>query len=308
MKDGTSIPIDVNVDTSEQEFEWIAKEPLLWYEPEFQKELTIKGMKKEIQSIKDFDVYEEELAEKLTPEELKTCIPTKWVHKAKGLEVKSRVVVKGYKELVEDKDETYASTPSFTTLKLLLTLALAKHWYCLGADVSTAFLHATWTKGTTYVWPPEEFYPSGGVVWKLKKALYGLKSSPQLWQAHFANVMERANFVRCKSDANLYRHSDGNLFVLCYVDDLLIVGEEEKTRSTFEILSHELVMKKTGQLEKEGDKLDFLGRQLTRTNNAVLVSMDGNYIAKILEEVNLEKCRPALTPGTDALKRQVESE
>ena len=82
-------------------------------------------------------------------------------------------------------------------------------------------------------------------MWKLKKALYGLKSSPQLWQAHFANVMERANFVRCKSDANLYRHSDGNLFVLCYVDDLLIVGEEEKTRSTFEILSHELVMKKT---------------------------------------------------------------
>jgi hypothetical protein len=65
--------------------------------------------------------------------------------------------------------------------------------------------------------------------------------------------------------------------VLCYVDDLLIVGEEQKTKSTFEILSHELVMKKTGQLEKEGDKLDFLGRQLTRTNNAVLVSMDGSY-------------------------------
>ena len=105
-----------------------------------------------MQSIKDFDVYEEELAEKLTPDELKTCIPTRWVHKAKGLEVKSRVVVKGYKELVEDKDETYASTPSFTTLKLLLTLALAKHWFCLGADVSTAFLHAIWTKGTTYVW------------------------------------------------------------------------------------------------------------------------------------------------------------
>jgi len=60
-------------------------------------------MKKEMQSIKDFDVYEEELAEKLTPEELKTCIPTKWVHKAKGLEVKSRVVVKGYTELVRTR-------------------------------------------------------------------------------------------------------------------------------------------------------------------------------------------------------------
>ena len=36
--------------------------------------------------------------------------------------------------------------------------------------------------------------------------------------------------------------------------------------------------------------------------------MDGSYIAKILEEANLEKCRPALIPGTDTLKRQVESE
>ena len=35
--------------------------------------------------------------------------------------------------------------------------------------------------------------------------------------------------------------------------------------------------------------------------------MDGSYIAKILE-ASLEKCRPALTPGTDTLKRQVESE
>jgi hypothetical protein len=70
-----SIPINVNTDPSEQEFDFIAKEPLLWYEPEFQKELLIKGMKKEMQSIKDFDVYEEELAEKLTPDELKTCIP-----------------------------------------------------------------------------------------------------------------------------------------------------------------------------------------------------------------------------------------
>jgi hypothetical protein len=66
-------------------------------------------------------------------------------------------------------------------------------------------------------------------------------------------------------------------------------------------------MKKTGQLEKEGDKLDFLGRQLTRTNNSILISMDGNYIAKILEEANLEKCRAALTPGTGTLKRQIES-
>ena len=82
----------------------------------------------------------------------------------------------------------------------------------------------------------------------------------------------------------------GNLFVLFYVDDLLIVGDAPKAKSTFDILSTELVMKKTGQLDKAGDSLDFLGRKLTRTNNAVLISMDGNYISKILEEANLTNC------------------
>ena len=77
--------------------------------------------------------------------------------------------MKGYKQVIEDKDDTFASTPSFTTLKLLLTVALAKRWYILGADVSTAFLHANWIGETIHVWPPEEFYPQGGVVCNLKR-------------------------------------------------------------------------------------------------------------------------------------------
>ena len=308
MKNGDMIPIETNVEPTELEFDLIAKEPLLWYEPEFQKELVIEGMKREIDSTKDFDVYDEVKVDLLTPEELKNCIPTRWVHKPKGLAIKSRIVVKGYKEIVDDKDDTYASTPSVITLRLLLVLALAKNWYVLGADVSTAFLHATWTKATTYVWPPEEFYPGGGVAWRLKKALYGLKSSPKLWQTHFATTMAKFDFVRCKSDSNLHKHVDGDLFVLCYVDDMLIVGKEDKAKATFDILSTELLMKSTGTLSKEGDKLDFLGRQLSRSHDSIFIGMDDAYVAKILAEANMSSCRPANTPGTDALKRTVEEE
>ena len=112
-------------------------------------------------------------ANNLTPDQLRECIPTRWVHRAKGLAVKSRIVVKGYKQIIEDKDDTFASTPSFTTLRLLLVMAIARNWFCLGADVSTAFLHALWTGPDTFVWPPEEFYPQGGVVWKLKRLCMG---------------------------------------------------------------------------------------------------------------------------------------
>jgi hypothetical protein len=263
-------------------------------------------MKREIQSLKDFDVFEEASTVSLTQEQLPTAIPTGWVHKPKAFEVKSRIVVRGYAEQVQDKDDTFASAPSFTTLIFLLVLAVAQNWYILGADVSAAFLHALWTGVETFIWPPPEFYPNGGAVWRLKRALYGMKSSPMMWQNHFSTCMQKFDFVRCKSDANLYKHSDGNLFVLCYVDDLLIVGDKDNAEATFQFFSREFFMTQTGTLCDNGDKLNFLGRQLTRTSDSVCISMDPTHVAKTLEESEMTKCRDASTPGTDALKKKVE--
>ena len=95
----------------EKQLELISKEPFLWYESELPREKVIEGMRKEIQSVKDFDVYDEVLSTLLSQEQLRACIPCRWVHRPKGLDVKSRVVVKGYKQLTEDKDDTFASTP-----------------------------------------------------------------------------------------------------------------------------------------------------------------------------------------------------
>ena len=308
LKTGIEVPVFVNQDEGEAELELVSKEPLIWYETELPLELVEAGMKKEMSSIKDFDVYEEVLADTVPENALKTAIPTIWVHRAKGLEVKSRLVVQGYKQVIADKDDTYASTPSFVTLKLLLTLAIAKSWFVLGGDVSTAFLHADWVGEDILVFPPAEFYPQGGVLWRLRKALYGLKNSPKLWQDHFASVLERLNFIRCKTDANLYRHQDEELYVLCYVDDLLVFGEESKVRGTFSALKQELLLKETGTLSKVGDKLDFLGRKLERTCESILVTMDQVYIEKILAEADMTKCRLALTPGVDSLRKKIEEE
>jgi hypothetical protein len=140
LKTGSVVPVTVNSDETEAKLELIAKEPLIWYETELPLAKVKEGTQKEIASVRTFDAYEERRIETLTQEQLKLCIPTRWVHRAKGLDVKSRIVVKGYKQIIEDKDETFASTPSFVTLKLLLVITIAKNWFCLGGDVSTAFL------------------------------------------------------------------------------------------------------------------------------------------------------------------------
>jgi hypothetical protein len=212
----------------------------------------------------------------------KTVIPTIWVHRAKGLEVKSRLVVQGYKQVIADKDDTYASTPSVVTLKLLLTLALSKSWFVLGGDVSAAFLHADWVGEDILVFPPAEFYPQGGVLWRLRKAFYGLKNSPRLWQDYFASVLDRLNFMRCKTDANLYKHLDEEIFVLCYVDDLLVLGKESKSKGTFSALKQELLLRDTGALSDTGDKLEFLDGKLDESCDGILFTMDHVCVEKYL--------------------------
>ena len=56
--------------------------------------------------------------------------------------------------------------------------------------------------------------------------MYGLKNAPRLWQHHFAKVMADLGFVRLKTDPNLYFNAKHGVYALCYVDDLLLFGDE----------------------------------------------------------------------------------
>ena len=83
------------------------------------------------------------------------------------------------------------------TMRLLLCMAMSRNWGITLGDVSTAFLHAAMS-GEVYVWPPKEFYPNGDCLWRLKKAMYGLRQAPKLWQEHV--MTSKLGFRRCKSD------------------------------------------------------------------------------------------------------------
>ena len=98
-------------------------------------------------------------------------------------------------------------------------MTLSRCWTATTCDISTAFLHAPMTE-RILMKPPSEYYPTGNCWWLLKRAMYGLKQAPALWQTHFAKVMTELGFHRCKTDSNLYCHKSTELYVLCYVDDL----------------------------------------------------------------------------------------
>ena len=216
------------------------------------------------------------------------------------------MVVRGCFQNVEksEEDNLFASTPSLVTMRLLLCMALARNWGITMGDVSTAFLHALMSE-EVFVWPPKEFYPEGNCLWRLKKAMYGLRQAPKLWQEHFAEVMTtKLGFRRCKSDPNLYCHESGRLYVLAYVDDLFVVGTDEMRKSFMPQLSEEVLLKETGQLVP-GSEHTFLGRRLRHIGDSIDVCMSQKYIDAILELYGMKDAKPVATTGAVTINKTV---
>nr|GEU82870.1 hypothetical protein [Tanacetum cinerariifolium] len=97
----------------------------------------------------------------------------------KVIKNKTRLVVRGYRqEEGIDFKETFAPIVIMEAIKIFLAYAAHKSFIVFQMDVKTAFLHGT-LKEDVYVCQPEGFidadHPSH--VYKLKKAIYGLKQS-----------------------------------------------------------------------------------------------------------------------------------
>ena len=195
-KDGIDVPVEVNYDSEEYREELKLSEPVIWdITREFPEDAQKIGMDREMSSMKEFNVYSEISIEQTTQEQRDSAIDLKWVKRWKTeSELRMRLVARCFQEASKlDSDILYASTPSLVTLRLMLTLAIARGWAISLADISTAFLHALLTE-EVFVIPPVEYYPSGNCLWRLNRAMYGLKQSPQLWQSHFASVMKKLGF------------------------------------------------------------------------------------------------------------------
>ena len=159
---------------------------------------------------------------------------------------------------------------------MLLALAASLGWKVRLGDVSTAFLHAGLPEGEEiFVQPPPEYYSDPDVIWRLKKALYGLKSSPRHWQDHFADVLLQHGATRLKSDPNVFHFQKQKTIVMVYVDDLLIFGEQPDY--IMNLLQKEFLLKDISRLE-DGQPAEFLGRTIRRDGDSFVLGCKRDYI------------------------------
>ena len=142
-----------------------------------------------------FDVFTEMLRSDVPKDEPRELIGCLWVDRRKpDKSVRWRLVCRGFREEIHDQDDIYASTPTLSSLKVILADALSRNRSIYTGDISVAFLHADVTK-TTYVKPPHDYVPSitvpqgDRVLWQLNRAMYGLRSAPRSWQDHLVEAI-----------------------------------------------------------------------------------------------------------------------
>ena len=114
----------------------------------------------------------------------------------------------------------------------------------------------------------------------------------------------KLGFRRCKTDPNLYCHERGQLYVLAYVDDLLVVGTDEMRKSFMSQLPEEVLLKETGQLVP-GTEHTFLGRRLRHNGDSIDVCMSQKYIETILDLYGMKDAKPVATTGTATFTKNV---
>lgn len=208
---------------------------------------------------------------------------------------KARIVVRGFEQQYGiDYFETFASVIRYNTLRILLSKAAVDDLEIEALDVDTAFLNPK-LEEEIYMEIPDFFsLQHPGInrkenYLKLNKSLYGLKQAPHIW---FKEVKDHFNQISLKSgdaDPNLF--IGRGVFVLLYVDDMLIIGKHGNLNSVKSDIMNKWSCKALGPVDT------FVGIQVERNRQKRTLRIHQTaYTTKLIQRLGMEKSIPKDLP------------
>jgi hypothetical protein len=209
---------------------------------------------------------------------------------------KARLVAKGFLQKAgQDYAETFSPTPSFTSVRLLASIALQHSWKVYHQDVKTAFLEGElewWER--VYLEAPPGYVLDNDEVLALHKCLYGLKQASRKWFLKISKLLADQGYKQASADKCVWfkRNAQGKLTsaIAVHVDDILISGEEPLVKEIKAALNKEFTMKDLGQLTW------YLGVKFAWSEKEVYLSQE-SYIKDILARHRMTEANPRSTPA-----------
>ncbi|PKU78369.1 Retrovirus-related Pol polyprotein from transposon TNT 1-94 [Dendrobium catenatum] len=216
---------------------------------------------------------------------------------------KARLVAQGnHQEHGVDYLETFSPVAKLPTVRILITIALFHNWTIRQFDVENAFLHGKLSE-TVYMKQPKGFEDTSHPdhVCLLQKAIYGLKQAPRQWYNTFTEHVLALGFQHSMADPSLltYKNNDTRMYLLVYVDDILITGNNSEAISN-------LISKLAARfnLKDLGLANQFLGISIHYANNSYFLSQK-SYALSILQQVEMEDCKGLANPTCTKIPSEI---
>ncbi|GJS45091.1 retrovirus-related pol polyprotein from transposon TNT 1-94 [Tanacetum coccineum] len=195
---------------------------------------------------------------------------------------------KGYaQEEGIDFKESFAPIAHLEAVRIFVAYAAHKSFLIYQMDVKTAFLNGP-LKEEVYVVQPDGFVDPDHLekVYRLRKALYGLKKALRARYDELSNFLMSKGFTKGTIDPTLFtiRYGEDILIVHIYVDDIIFGSTNLKFSKRFEKLMHSRF-----EMSLIGELKFFLRLQIHQSLKGIFINK-AKYTLEILKKHRMDKC------------------
>ena len=271
--------------------------------------LVMRARAEEMEYFRKLGVYEvvPRSMQKLTGGKI---IGTRWVDVNKGdidnPNCRSRLVGREFN--VGRDDTLYAATPPLEALRVVLSHAATrkkgkggKNKAIMINDVRRAYFYAKATRDLYIELPSEDPEAGPDKLGKLKLCLYGTRDAAKGWQDTLSEQLESCGYRRGVGHPSVFWHPERDLLTLAHGGDYVTSGDDEDLEWLESQLkaSYEIQTQRIGRCpgyEAEGKVLN----RIVRCESAGWrLEADPRHAELIIEQLGLDKVRPAATQGID---------
>ena len=175
---------------------------------------------------------------------------------------------------------TYASTLAGRSFRTLTAIAARFDLELIQYDAVNAFVNAPLPYDVFMRMPPG--YRKRGQILHLKKALYGLREAPLLWQKEFTATLKKLGFEMVPHEPCCYKRK--GILIFFYVDDIVVAyGKKQQKEVDEAIRSLRGIYHLTGGKDLQW----FLGVEVIRDRRKRLCWLcQSDYIDKLANLVS----------------------